>query len=186
MEDITSLLGRYQRGSAEDDRRLLEAVQGELRKVAAAYMRRERAGHTLQPTALVNEAYLRLSNQRHVQWQSRGHFFGIAASLMRRILVDHARKREASRRGGPDQHQVALPSLTTGGETDVLDTLSLHDALSELTALDSRQGAMVELKYFGGLTNDEIAAVHEVSIATVKRELATATLWLRRRLKVNP
>jgi RNA polymerase sigma factor (TIGR02999 family) len=186
MEDITGLLGRYQRGSAEDDRRLLEAVQGELRKVAAAYMRRERAGHTLQPTALVNEAYLRLADQRHVQWQSRGHFFGIAASLMRRILVDHARKREASRRGGPHQHQVALPSLTIGGETEVLDTLSLHSALSELAALDARQGEMVELRYFGGLTNDEIAAVHDVSIATVKRELATATLWLRRRLAANP
>src|SRR5262249_16920674 len=101
MSDITGLLARYQRGSPEDDGRLLEVVQDELRKVAAAYLRRERSGHTLQPTALVNEAYLRLANQRHVRWQSRGHFFGIAASLMRRILVDHARKREAARRGGP-------------------------------------------------------------------------------------
>lgn len=182
MQDITDLLARYQRGSAEDDGRLLEAVQGELRKIAAGYMRRERVGHTLQPTALVNEAYLRLVSQRDVRWQSRGHFFGIAASLMRRILVDHARKREATRRGGRRRHQVTLPSLSSGGETDVIDTLSLHSALSELESLDSRQAAMVELKYFTGLDNDEIASVHGVSIATVKRELATANLWLRRRL----
>jgi len=182
MQDITDLLARYQRGSAEDDDRLLEAVQGELRKIAAGYMRRERDGHTLQPTALVNEAYLRLVSQRDVRWQSRGHFFGIAASLMRRILVDHARKREATRRGGRRQHQVTLPSLSSGGETDVIDTLSLHSALSELESLDSRQAAMVELKYFTGLNNDEIAGLHGVSIATVKRELATANLWLRRRL----
>jgi RNA polymerase sigma-70 factor (ECF subfamily) len=182
MQDITELLARYQRASADDDGRLLEAVQGELRKIAAGYMRRERVGHTLQPTALVNEAYLRLVGQRDVRWQSRGHFFGIAASLMRRILVDHARKREATRRGGRRQHQVALPSLSSGGETDVIDTLSLHSALSELESLDTRQAAMVELKYFAGLNNDEIARVHGVSIATVKRELATAHLWLRRRL----
>jgi RNA polymerase sigma factor (TIGR02999 family) len=181
MQDITDLLARYQRGSVEDDGRLLEAVHGELRKIAAGYMRRERNGHTLQPTALVNEAYLRLVSQRDVRWQSRGHFFGIAASLMRRILVDHARKREATRRGGR-QHQVTLPSLSSGGEADVIDTLSLHSALSELESLDSRQAAMVELKYFTGLNNDEIASVHGVSIATVKRELATANLWLRRRL----
>src|SRR5262249_17808756 len=159
-------------------------VQGELRRLAASYLRRERGGHTLQPTAVVNEAYLRLVRQRAVPWENRAHFFGIAARMMRRVLVDHARRRRGAKRGGRAPPPVTISGIPAPGPVaDQIDLLSLHEALSALSALDPRQGEIVEMKYFAGLTVDEIAEVLKVSPATVKREWTTAKLWLRRRMQ---
>jgi RNA polymerase sigma-70 factor (ECF subfamily) len=184
-DNVTLLLTRWRSGSSGDDQRLMEAVQGELRRLAAAYLRRERPDHLLQPTALVNEAYLRLIDQRAVTWQNRAHFFGIAAQIMRRILVDQARKRLAMKREGPGGEPVPLSQVADPAGGENVDVLSLHEALSALSALDGRQAQIVEWRYFGGLTIDEIAAAVDVSPATVKRELATAKLWLRHRMSAR-
>src|SRR4051794_13876734 len=176
------LLAGWRTGSSESDRRLMEAVQAELRRLAAAYLRRERPEHTLQPTALVNEAYVRLIEQRAVPWQNRAHFFGIAAQIMRRILVDHARKRRAIKRDAPGGEEVPLSQVADPGGGEIVDVLSLNDALDRLQALDARQAEIVQLRYFGALTVEEIAVVVKIAPATVKRELATAKLWLRHRM----
>jgi RNA polymerase sigma factor (TIGR02999 family) len=181
-ENVTMLLSSWRTGSSDADQRLMEAVQTELRRLAASYLRRERPEHTLQPTALVNEAYLRLIDQRAVRWENRAHFFGIAAQIMRRILVDHARKRRARKRDGPAGEAVPLSQVADPAGGENVDVLSLHEALSALSALDARQAEIVELRYFGALTVDEIAIVARVSPATVKRELATAKVWLRHRM----
>jgi RNA polymerase sigma factor (TIGR02999 family) len=161
----------------------MRAVQSELRKIAAGYLRRERAGHTLQPTAMVNEAYLRLVPQRGLAWENRAHFFGIAARMMRRVLVDHARRRRAAKRGD-DAPAISLTNVAEPAPAvDQVDLLGLHDALTALARLDARQAELVEMRYFGGLTIDEIADCLDVSPATVKREWATARAWLRRRLQ---
>jgi RNA polymerase sigma factor (TIGR02999 family) len=149
-------------------------------------MWRERDEHTLQATALIHEAYLRLVDQRRVEWRSRAHFFGIAAQMMRRVLVDHARARLAAKRGG-DVRQVSLERvIEADAEADVadagLDVLTLHEALEKLAALDPPQARLVELRYFGGLNIDETAAALGISPATVKREWAIARAWLRREL----
>jgi RNA polymerase sigma-70 factor (ECF subfamily) len=158
-------------------------VHRELRRLAAGYLRRERSGHTLQPTAVVNEAYLRLVPQRRIHWENRAHFYGIAAKMMRRVLVDHARRRRAVKREAPAASRVTVSGIPgPAPEIDAIDVLSLHDALSELAVLDPRQADIVELRYFGGFTVEEIARVKKVAPATVKREWATARLWLRRRL----
>jgi RNA polymerase sigma factor (TIGR02999 family) len=182
-DDLTGLLGRWATGTAADRERLLTAVQRELRRIAAAYMRRERPDHTLQPTALVNEAYIRLINERDVRWENRAHFFGIAARLMRQILVDHARKHRAGKRGMTARtdrplSQVADPS---GGQN--LDVVALHEALDALASLDPRQAEIVELRYFGGLTEAEVATVKALSPATIRREVAAARFWLGRRMR---
>jgi len=158
-------------------------VHGELRRVAAAYMRRERGDHTLQPTALVNEAYLRLINGRDVQWEDRAHFFGIAARLMRQILVDHARKRRAGKRGLLARTDRSVSKLADPSNGPDLEMLALHDALTALAALDPRQAEIVELRYFGGLTEEEVAGIKKISPATVRREVAAARFWLGRRMK---
>ena len=183
---MTQLLTHWRTGSPEADQRLMEAVQAELRRLAASYLRRERPEHTLQPTALVNEAYVRLVDQRGVQWQNRAHFFGIAAQIMRRILVDHARKRRAMKREGPAGEPVPLSQVADPAAGENVDVLSLHEALTALAALDPRQAEVVELRYFGALTVEEIAVVAAVSPATVKRELTTAKLWLRHRMSATP
>jgi RNA polymerase sigma factor (TIGR02999 family) len=157
-------------------------VQGELRRLAAGYLRRERAGHTLQPTAVVNEAYLRLMRQRRVHWENRAHFFGIAAKMMRRVLVDHARRKRAGKREGFSGDPVSLSQVADPNGGQDIDVLNLHDALDDLAALDARQADVVELRYFGGLKIEEIAKTIGVSPATVKRELTTATVWLRHRM----
>jgi len=161
----------------------MEVVQAELRRLAASYLRRERAGHTLQPTAVVNEAYLRLMPQRDVRWENRAHFFGIAAKMMRRVLVDHARRKHAGKRGGFAGEPVSLSQVADPAGGQDIDVLNLHQALDELAALDPRQADVVELRYFGGLKIEEIAEAIGVSPATVKRELTTATVWLRHRMK---
>jgi RNA polymerase sigma factor (TIGR02999 family) len=163
--------------------RLLPEVYAELRRCAARAMRRESAEHTLQATALVHEAYLRLVDQRRVQWQNRAHFFGIAAQVMRRILVDHARARHAAKRGGgATQLTLGDGDAAAPAADGALDLLALHDALERLAGLDPEQARLVELRYFGGLSIEETAEALDVSPATVKREWALARAWLRREL----
>jgi len=181
--EVTALLTRWRKGSPEAEEQLMAIVQGELRKLAAAYLRRERGGHTLQPTAVVNEAYIRLMPQRGVHWGNRAHFFGIAARMMRRILVDHARRKRAAKREGFAGDPVSLSQVPDPAGGQNVDVLALHEALAELGALDPRQAEMVELRFFGGLTIDELAAATHVSPATVKRELTTATVWLRHKMR---
>ena len=181
-DDLTALLGRWGTGTPADQERLLTAVQGELRRIAGAYMRRERQDHTLQPTALVNEAYLRLIKEREVRWEDRAHFFGIAARVMRQILVDHARKRHARKRGMGARTDRSISKLADPSSGQDLDVLALHDALNELAVLDPRQAEIVELRYFGGLTEEEVASVKTLSPATIRREVAAARFWLGRRM----
>jgi len=177
-------LSRWRAGSFEAEEELMAKVQGELRRLAASYLRRERGGHTLQPTAVVNEAYLRLVPQRSIHWENRAHFFGIAARMMRRVLVDHARRRQAVKRDGLATSPVTISEVAApAARVDAIDVLSLHDALSALAELDARQAEIVEMRYFAGLTIEEIAKVLKISPATVKREWTTAKLWLRRRMQ---
>ena len=183
-DDVTVLLERWRKGSAEAEAQLLERVYGELRKLAASYMRRERGGQTLQPTAVVNEAFIRLLPQRGVSWENRAHFFGIAAKMMRRVLVDHARRRHAAKRDRGPADPVSISGVASPApEADPVDVLALHDALSKLAELDPRQSEIVEMKFFAGLTVEEIAKVLDISAATVKREWATAKPWLRRQMQ---
>ena len=181
-DDVTLLLARWRTGSSEAEAQLMERVEGELRRLAAAHLRRERPGGTLQATAVVNEAYLRLLPQRKVSWENRAHFFGIAAKMMRRVLVDHARRKRAAKRDGGDP--VSISGVASPArEADAVDVLALHDALAALAKADARQADIVEMRYFAGLTVEEIADVLEISPATVKREWSTAKLWLRRRMQ---
>jgi RNA polymerase sigma-70 factor (ECF subfamily) len=181
VNDITMLLARW-RASPEAEEQLVSQIQRELRRLAGSYLRRERPGHTLQPTALVNEAYVRLVGQRRVQWESRAHFYGIAAQMMRRILVDHARKRRAQKREGFAGEPVSVSGLVDPAAVGDIDVLALHDALERLAAIEPRQARIVELRYFGGLTVDEVSAALAISSATVKRELSAAKEWLRSRM----
>jgi len=179
--DVTDLLLRFREGDDEVRERLLELVYDELRRVAGAQLRSERRDHTLQPTALVNEAYLRIVDQTRVQWQNRAHFFAVAARLMRRVLVDHARARGAVKRGGglrPVRIESAEPA---GGAPDV-DLVDLDRALERLQERDERMARVVELRYFAGLGVEETAEALDLSPATVKREWTTARAWLHREL----
>jgi len=180
-EDVTLLLSALTRGEEGAASKLIPIVYGELRRLAASYMRRERVDHTLQPTALVHEAYLKLIEQRSANWQSRSHFFGVAAQLMRRILIDHARGHGRQKRGG-EQKKVSLDDAFMFSEQKADELLAVDDSLDHLAKVDPRQARVVELRFFGGLTVPEIASAMAVSTATVKREWATAKLWLRRRI----
>lgn len=177
---ITELLAQARQGSADASEALARAVHGELRSLAASYLSRERADHTLQPTALVNEAYLRLLGQQRVEWKNRAHFFGIAANIMRRILVDHARRTSAARRDR--SNVVTLDDEIVAEARGVDDVLGVHEALERLALLDARQSRIVELKFFAGLSIDEIAEVLDISAATVSREWAMARAWLEHEL----
>jgi RNA polymerase sigma factor (TIGR02999 family) len=182
--DVTQLLKRWRKGSPDAESALMERVQGELRRLAAGYLRHERGGRTLQPTAVVNEAYIRLLPQRGVSWENRAHFFGIAAKMMRRVLVDHARRKRAIKRDAGPGDPVSISGVPSPArEADPVDVLALHTALSDLADLDKRQAEIVEMRFFAGLTVEEIAEVLEISPATVKREWATAKLWLRRQMQ---
>jgi RNA polymerase sigma factor (TIGR02999 family) len=163
---------------ARDD--LVRLVHAELRKRAVAYLRRERRDHTLQPTALVHEAYIRLLRQRRVAWRNRAQFFGVASQMMRRILVDYARERQAAKR--PGGIRVTLDEAVIAAEAPDCELLMLDDALHALARLDERQARIVELKYFGGLSEEEVGAVLSMSRATVTREWQSARAWLYRRL----
>jgi RNA polymerase sigma-70 factor, ECF subfamily len=157
----------------------LPIVYAELRRLAASYLSRERKGHTLQPTALVHEAYVRLIDQKQIDWTNRAQFIGIAAVMMRRILVNHARDRVAGKRGGGAEH-VPLTLAGEGIGAPEVDLLDLHDALTDLGESDPRKGRIVELKFFGGLTTEEIAQTLDVSVATVERDWKFARAWLYR------
>lgn len=181
MEDrrseITQLLRQWSDGRQEALDRLLPEIYAELRKLASSYLRRERSDHTLQATALVHEAFLRLIDQRSVKWQSRAHFFGIAAQMMRRILVDHARAHDTDKRGSGEARLSLDEALIVAPSTDV-DLLALDEALARLAAIDAQQSRVVELRFFGGLTIAETAEVLRVSPATVGREWTLAKAWL--------
>jgi RNA polymerase sigma factor (TIGR02999 family) len=178
--DVTRLLRSWSSGEKQALNELAPLVYRELRGLAAAYLRRERPDHTLQPTAVVHEAYMRLVDQTHMESQNRAHFFAIAANLMRQILVNHARERRAVKRGGGG-NRVALQDDAAKVEPREVDLLALDEALDELARLDPRQSRVVELRFFGGLTEDEIAGVLGVSPITVKRDwrIAKALLHLR-------
>jgi RNA polymerase sigma-70 factor (ECF subfamily) len=180
--DVTSMLIAWSGGDSSMADRLMEAVYDDLRRKAAGILRRESPGHTLQPTALVNEAYLRLVDQKRVAWQNRAHFLAVAARLMRRILIDYARRRRAAKRGG-EATRVTLDDFAASPGSTPLDLLVLDEALAELTALDARQGQIVELRAFGGLTVEETAEALGISPATVKRDWSFAQAWLERRLR---
>jgi RNA polymerase sigma factor (TIGR02999 family) len=181
-DEVTHLLAEYRGGNREAIDRLMPLVYAELRRIAARSLRAERRDHTLQPTALVNEAYLRLVHQQNASWQNRAHFLGCAARLMRNILVDHARAHRADKRGG-GQLRVTLgeEALQTGGPE--VDVLALDAALERLSGQDEQKGRIVELRYFGGLSNEETAEALGVSERTVKRGWALARAWLRRELE---
>jgi RNA polymerase sigma factor (TIGR02999 family) len=180
--DVTEMLLAWNRGESGALDRLLPAVQEELHRVARGYMRQERPDHTLQATALVNEAYLKLVDQTRVTWKNRAHFIGVAARLMRRILVDHARQRAAKKRGGSDL-RLTLADNVAAPEEKSLDLIALDVALERLAALEPRQSRVVELRFFGGLTSEEAAEVLEVSRATIRRDWIAAKAFLFRELK---
>jgi RNA polymerase sigma factor (TIGR02999 family) len=178
-KDVSELLKAWSDDDQEAQNQLMQLVYDELRRLARNYLRRERADHTLQPTALVHEAYLRLIDQQDVNWQNRAHFFGIAALMMRRILVNYAKGREAAKRGG-EAERLSLTAVDRLAKTQQLDLLALDDALKRLAEIDPQQSRIVELRYFGGLTIEEIGEVTSLSVSTVKREWNAAKAYLRR------
>lgn len=179
--DVTALLVAWGNGEEAAGGVLIDAVYGELRRLARGYLGRERPGHSLPPTALVHEAYLKLVDQRRVRWQNRTHFFAIAAQQMRRILVDHARARAAAKRGA--DLTVPLTGIDVGVDPRAPDLLALDEALNALARIDRRQSQLVELRFFGGLTVEETAAVLGIAPITVKRDWTLARTWLYRELK---
>ena len=180
-QGVTELLERWSAGDKEALKQLMPLVYDELHRLAGAYLRRERHDHTLQPTALVNEAFLKLVDQHSMRWQNRAQFYGVAAQLMRRILVDHARVHNAAKRD-IDRYQVRLDNIGGFGKRPDADLLALHDVLNRLAEIDPEQSRLVELKFFGGLTIEETAEVMHISHATVEREWKIAKAWLKREL----
>jgi len=174
---VTRLLLDWSDGDERARDEVLPLVYDELRRLAALYLLRERHDHTLQPTALVHEAYLRLVDQRQLNWKNRAQFVGLAAVMMRRILVNHARDRAAEKRGG-DMQKVPLSDVDQPGTPQDVDVIVLHDALDQLGAIDPRKSRIVELKFFGGLTTNEIAEVLQLSPATIERDWSFARAWL--------
>ena len=179
--DITELLGNWAGGDQEALNRFAELIYGELRRLAAAQLRRERTDHTLQTSALVHEAFLRLVDQRHVRWQNRAHFFAIAAQMMRRVLVNHAQARVCAKRGAGAE-PVPLESVALVSGDRLAESLAVDEALEHLAAVNPQAAKVVELRYFGGLNRGEIAEVLGISIPTVARRLRVARAWLCRHL----
>lgn len=182
--DVTALLDDWSRGNRDALQQLLPVVYGELRRIAARQLRAERVGHTLQPTALVHEAYLRLVDQRHVDWHDRAHFFGVAAEVMRRILVDHARRHHANKRGD-GVRCVSIDEARDVPASNQIPLLALDQALDRLEKVDPALAKIVELRAFGGVTIDEAAHLLKVSPSTAKREWRIARAWLARELGVK-
>lgn len=182
-ESLTQLLIEVGNGNDAALNQILPQIYDELRRLAGSYMRRERSDHTLEPTALVHEAYLRLIDQRRVDWKNRAQFFGMAANMMRRVLVNHARDRAADKRGGSSP-KVTL-SLAEGLEQPGFDIMAVDEALGKLAELDARKTQIVEYKFFTGLTTEEIAEVLGISVATVEREWKFARAWLFNALKAQ-
>lgn len=182
--DITQLLVRWHDGERAALDEITPIVYGELRRLASAYMRRERQEHTLQPTALIHEAYVRLVGQDLPAFNSRTHFFGIAAQIMRQVLVDFARAHKAEKRGSGLRSPLdEAMHLSTEPSADLLD---LHEALERLASFDARKAKVIELRYFGGLTREEVAQALDLTLATVKRDLSLGEAWLRRELSAQP
>jgi RNA polymerase sigma-70 factor, ECF subfamily len=180
--EVTALLGELAQGKSEAADHLIPVVYHELRRLAGRYMRRERKDHTLQTTALVHEAYLKLVEQRSVNWESRAHFYGVASQIMRRLLIDHARHNLREKRGG-GQQMVALDEALVFSPEKSSTLIELDAALERLAALDARQARIVELRFFGGVTVEEAAAVLGISPKTVKRDWSVAKAWLHGELK---
>jgi RNA polymerase sigma-70 factor, ECF subfamily len=180
---ITQMLIDWSKGDGKALDKLIPVVYTELRRQAARHLRRERPGHTFQTTDLIHEAYLRLVDQKKVQWQNRAHFFAIAARLMRRILIDHARQRQRAKRGGSGMVLPLEEGLVVAAEKSDVDLLALDEALTRLAAMDVRQGQIVELRCFSGLSIEETATVLKVSLTTVKDDLNMAKAWLRREIR---
>jgi RNA polymerase sigma-70 factor (ECF subfamily) len=181
QQNVTQLLQAWRQGDSGALDKLIPLVYEELHRLASRYMGRENSGHTLQPTALVNEAYMRLLDARQVEWQNRAHFFAVSAQMMRRILVDFARSRRNLKHGG-DAVQVPLDDAIVVSAEPSADLVALDEALKALAMLDPRQAQVVELRYFGGLSIEETAEVLEVSAGTVRRDWSIAQAWLHREL----
>ncbi len=181
-ENITDLLLKWSGGDATALEQLMPLVYDELRRLAVRYLRRERDNHSLQPTALVNEAYLRLVDQQKVEWQSRAQFYGLAARVMRNILVDHARSRQAAKRGG-EQFRVSFDGNQQVSVNPEIKFLAVHEALERLTTFDAQKAQIVELRFFGGLSIEETAEVLGIGHATVERDWKLARAWLRLQLE---
>jgi len=180
--EVTLLLASWVKGNQEALNQLTPLVYRELRQLAASYLRKERQGHTLQPTALVHEAYLRLVDQSNPSWQNRSHFYGVAARLMRQILVDHARRKQASKRAGQN---VPLEDAVSFHKERSRDLVALDSSLTELERIDPRKCKAVELRYFGGLSTEEIAQALDVSSNTVHRDLRLAEAWLHQEMRTG-
>jgi len=180
--DVTLLLGELRSGNEDAVAKLVPLLYGELRRMAASYLSRERRNHTLQPTAVVHEAYLRLVDQKAVHWQNRQHFFGVAAQVMRRVLVDYARSHKANKRGGAVP-KVSLEEVIVVSKERSAELLALDEALTRLASIDPQQGRIIELRFFGGLTLEETAQVLGISPATVKRDWNVARAWLTREVR---
>jgi RNA polymerase sigma factor (TIGR02999 family) len=179
---VTQLLINWNNGDKTSLDEMLPLVYDELRRIAVRYMNREKVEHTLQPTALVHEAYMRLVDQKQVDWKNRAQFFGVAAEMMRRILVNHAIQKQTAKRGG-DALRVSLNDANELQAPSDTNLVALDDALKRLSEIDSRKSRIVELKFFGGLTTEEIAEVLQVSVATIEREWSLARAWLFREVK---
>jgi RNA polymerase sigma factor (TIGR02999 family) len=179
---VSELLVNWGQGDQDAREALIPLVYGELRRLARHYLRGERPDHTLQSAALVNEAYLRLVRQEPPRWQNRAHFFGVAAQLMRQILVDHARNHQAAKRGAGVPRLTLDPEIALPQKREI-DLVALDDALNRLANLDPQQSRLIELRFFGGLSIEETSEVLSISPATVKREWATARAWLQRDMK---
>lgn len=185
LRDVTTLLRQFSAGDADAAGELIPLLYKDLRRMAAYYLRQERRDHTLQPTALVHETYLRLMDQKDVHWQNRSQFFGVAAQLMRRILVDYARSHHAAKRGGA-MAKVSLDQAIILSREATGDMLVLDETLTRLAEIDPQQARVVELRVFGGLTVEETAELLGVSTATVKRDWSMAKAWLMRELRKEP
>jgi RNA polymerase sigma factor (TIGR02999 family) len=179
--EITDLLLAWSEGKPSALQELVPLVDAELRRLARSYLRRERAGHTLQTTALINEAYVRLIDSRRVHWQNRAHFYGLAARVMRQILVDFSRRRNYQKRGGGFQQITLVDAIAVEPGTDP-DILALDEALQELATVDERKAQVVEMRFFGGLTEKEVALALRVSPETARRDWRMARTWLLRKL----
>jgi RNA polymerase sigma factor (TIGR02999 family) len=177
QQQVTQLLCQWREGDPNALEKLIPLVQPELQRLAHHYMSRERPGHTLQTTALLDDAYLQLAGKGHVQWENRAHFFAVAAQLMRRIMVDHARQRQTLKRGG-GAIRVTLDECAAVTQTRAAELLALDEALEKLAAADQRKARVVEMRYFGGLTMEEIADVLKIHINTVTRDWTAARAWL--------
>ena len=184
QNEVTRILHDWSGGDANAPSRLMPFVYDELRRLARTFLARERGAHTLQPTALVHEAYLRLVDQHSVKWQNRAHFYGIAASMMRRVLIDHARAHATEKRGGAALH-LSLDDVQVPLEQRAAGLLALDEALERLAQMDERKCKIVEMRFFGGMSDEEIAEVLEISTRTVLREWKTARLWLYRELSLD-